>query len=263
MPSMILTPNPSAGTVTIDVTPDGLTLRTVQRIDANSNLSVSVRTPAGTLPTSAPVTLTDHEVALTGSEVLYIANFDDPADMIMQATTPPAPVTEAAAAGWLTLPLIPDQVQPLVRVTNYDEARGSMNVYHDVIDRSDPAVTLSRLRTRAGTLELWCQDYPTVRGVVELLNRAEVLLLRQTRQPGLDLYFGVDDAVGAAPHVAQRNPTQWSVRVGYREVARPQGSMHDFVEPWTFGVLAGAYDSFDQVRAAFATFDDLAAGNPS
>lgn len=247
-----VTPHPAEGALAINVTTDGLTLTDIRRQDANG--SASVRTDAGTFPTTNPPIIVDYEPALVGP-VVYRAFFADGPTLTYSRGDGWAP----EHATWVSVPLWPVKSVAVTTVTQYDADRGSGNVFHDVIDRVDPVVTLAPLRTRRGTFEAWCTDYAAALQVAAVHDLAQVLMLRQDAHPGLDMFYAVDAGSVSITHypLSEGMPTRWAVRVPYREVTRPAG---DLIENagWTCDAVAAEFDTFASLPGTFATFDDLA-----
>ena len=103
-------------------------------------------------------------------------------------------------------------------VTGYEETSESGGSLHWIVGRSDPIANPGPLRSRQGSLDLWCADYATAKAVKDLLAAGEVVMLRQPTFPGLDLYLSARSA-----SVRAEEPTsgtrRWTVTVDYNEVA--------------------------------------------
>lgn len=254
MASIDLTPSRDLGTIAINVTTDGLTLTGLYRQDATSWVpSRPVRVDEGTFPTTNPPIIVDYEPALTGL-IRYTATFADGPNLTYTLGDGWA----APDLTWLSVPLWPGQSVAVEMVTTYDSGRASGNVFHEIIDRVDPAVTLAPLRTRRGQLEIWCADYPATLTVTAVLDLSQVLQLRQTTHPGMDMYFTAAGDVATSHYPIERGmPTRWAVRVPFREVARPVGDLIENLG-WSFDDVAAEFATFDQLPSVFATFDDLA-----
>lgn len=254
--SMVLTPHPELAAIYVSINTDGRTLTELRRYDANG--SAAVRVDAGLFPTTNPPVIVDYEPAISnvtttpwGNTVRYTAIFASGPSITSSWTgwyTGPRP--------WLSVPLWPEKSVQVELITGYDAGRTSGSIFHEIIDRVDPAVTLAPLRTRAGMFEVWCADYPTAAAVVAVHDLAQVCMLRQPDHPGLDMYYAVDGSVSTATYSTDR-PLRWAVRVPYREVSRPSGDLIANAG-WTFDAVAEEFDTFAEVRSTFATFADLA-----
>lgn len=247
MPTMTLTPRPDLAAVIVNIDTDGQVLTAISRSDANGG--GTVRVSAGVLPTSNPPVIIDYEPAITGT-LMYTAFFE---------SAPPVTVFLGPLGGdktWLMPPLQPGQSISPTLITGYAAARRSGNTFHDVIDRPDPAVTLAPLRTRTGTLDVFCLSYTEAAAVVELHRSAGVLLLRQPDYPGLDMYYAVAGDVYLTPAQLQ-DPIRWRVQIDYREVASPAGN-EVMGTGWTFDDVLVEFDTLAQIPGTFATFDALA-----
>lgn len=255
MPSLNLTPRPDEASIVLAVETDGLALTGLYRRDVNSwpNM-VPVRLDAGTLPTTNPPIVVDYEPALRGL-LEYRADFSDGSRAHYNINDWAARVTRT----WISVPLWPTRSVAVDLVTSYAAGRTSGNTFHDIIGRTDPAVTLAPLRTRRGDLDVWCADHEAAQTVLGVLDLAHVLQLRQRAEAGLDMYFAAGDEVTVQHYPLQAGmPTRWVVRVPFREVARPSGDLIENLG-WSFGDVAAEFARFDQLPATFATFGDLAA----
>jgi hypothetical protein len=248
--TLSLTRRPDLGAVIISINADGRTVTSVQRLDANDSISREVRINAGVLPTNNPPTIIDYEPALVGT-VLYIVHFASGSPLSASVQAP------SRGTSWLTIPVYPSIRTEVDLITGYDERRETGSIFHDVVDRLDPVVTLSPLRTRAGSIEVWCADYAAARDVIDVHDRAKVILLRQPDHAGLDMYYVVESVSTAPFELRQGYRVRWGVQIGYREVAAPLGDIAANLG-WTFGIVAARYSSLAQLPATFATFEDLA-----
>lgn len=162
---------------------------------------------------------------------------------------------------WLFVPIIPNFSARVAQVTNYSSSRATNSTVHRVIGRADPLITLGRLGTRTGTLEIWCPDYESARDLEGVFDRGEIVMLRQN-VTGLDMYF-TGTVTSAAPYAPEgENHTQYRFTVEYTEVLRPVGALQGSLG-WNFEMLASQYLSFDAVAASFEDFDALALNEES
>lgn len=250
--TMTLTPRPDLAAFVLNINTDGLTLTSLVRYDANASPR-AVRLDAGTLPTTNPPVIVDYEPALSG-QVTYVARFSNGST----ANAWSSPTGLGVTRPWLSVPLWPEKSVSVDLVTSYSAARRSGNVYHEIIDRVDPAVTLAPLRTRSGTLEVWCPDYSTAAAVVAVHDLAQVCYYRQPDIGGIDTYYAVDGLIDLEPHAPREGaPVRWRVRIPYREVGRPTGDLIANTG-WTFAAVAAEFTTLADLPATFDTFADLA-----
>jgi len=214
-------------------------VRRIVRTDVNG--PAMLRVPARMLPSSGLLTVEDREAALVGP-VRY-----DVDDGARGAT---ATTELAASMPWLSLPLLAAQSVQVDSVTGYDAARDSLSTLHYPINRVDPLVTLGKMRTRAGRLEVYCSDHTAASRLYRLAGKGEIMLLRQAEHRGLDMYFtvtrdGVEYVDGS-----------WLYSADYTEVAWPGGDLVTR-EGWTFADLKTSADTFETVTSRYLTFDQL------
>ena len=100
-------------------------------------------------------------------------------------------------------------------VTDYAAQRASMAVLHEVIGRPDPVPALGALRTRTGTLTIWCSTLALAQAVVDLYAVPRVVMLRDPSMPQLDMYH-VATSTRLSP--VSLDPLRWAVDVAYTEL---------------------------------------------
>lgn len=144
----------------------------------------------------------------------------------------------------------PQLAQTAGLVTGYDASRSSATTEHQVIGRPDPVVRLAGLRSRRGTLTLWCDSYESLRDLIGVYERTEVVLLRQPDYAGLDLYHACIE-VREGPY--DDGGKRWRLDVTYAEVGYPTGPLLG-AQGWTWTDLVGAYPTWTAVVDAFPTW---------
>lgn len=105
-------------------------------------------------------------------------------------------------------------------VTDYSASRASATVLHEVIGRADPLPALGPLRTRTGTLEVWCATEATAHAVVALYALGKVVMLHDPDHLPLEMYHVVTD-VEVRPDGPDK--ARWLVTVDYAEVYSTAG----------------------------------------
>lgn len=106
-----------------------------------------------------------------------------------------------------TGPLVPDLV------LGYEAARAGRNVFHDIIGRADPDVSLQPAAPRAGTLQLFFLTEP--QAVVAAAAHAvpAVFTLADSTYPTIGMRYVLDGRIGI-----KLDHTRWIVSVDFREV---------------------------------------------
>lgn len=212
-----------------------------------------VRTLPGMLPAASEIVLRDFEAALMGY-VSYTATTADGRSWTVGVEQPP----QVVPATWLFAPFSPQNSRRVDMVTGYQAGRSSRSMVHEVIGRPDPLATLGSLGLRRGMLELWAADYPTALQLVDVHDLGEVVMLRQDRHPGMDMYYvhaGGD--IDISPHQLRGGAPRWRVAVPFVEVAYPAGDRMGSLG-WTFDSYATA--QFDTLTADYPTFNALTQG---
>lgn len=214
----------------------------------------------------APVRLQQGQVLSGGSLIA----FDSEAALVGPVTytveSIVANVAESAATtvtfdGTNALPRINAVQRPgdglaLSALTVYRSQRSSASNVFEVIGRSDPIVSLGVLRSRTGTVEVWCSDYPQARALELLAGIGEVLQLRQPDHAGMDMYM-TSTSVAVEPFTNGLAP--WRVTVEYVELSRPTGPVYGSAV-WTLSNSFMRNPTLAQSRAEFPTLAALAAG---
>lgn len=223
--------------VQLILTPSASVSGGITRTDING--TAPVRLPAAAVfPRTDPLTVTDWEAAL-GVPVTYRAG---------GAT---ATVTLTAPGPYLVPVLRPALSRAVEGVTEYRAERVSLGTVHQVSDRPDPLVALGRLSARAGVLTLWVPTHTEARAVENIIDLSGVLLLKQSENPGQDLYF-VSLSTDLAP---DKDADGWTLGIRYQEIARPTSPVTETA--WTFGTVSRSFPSFRNVTTGYADFEGL------
>jgi len=104
-------------------------------------------------------------------------------------------------------PLVPDLV------LGYEATRAGRNVFHDIIGRADPDVSLQPAAPRAGTLELFFLTEAQAALAVDVHASPAVFTLTDSTFPTIGMRYVVDGSIGI-----KLDNTRWIVSVDYREV---------------------------------------------
>lgn len=155
------------------------------------------------------------------------------------------------------VPVLPQYRAQVSSVTGYDAARDSSTTRHQVIGRPDPVTVLGVLRTREGRLRMWCKTYEDAKDLEAVAAVGEVLMLRQTDYPGMDMYF-IADGSRITPDQSTINGQRWAVEWDYAEVAVPTADLLG-AAGWSFNNVA-ALARFRDVKQTYKTFAALAVG---
>lgn len=243
-------PDTATGSVTLTVAHDVSVSRVLR---SNAYGLQEVRAASGQLPSAATGTtiLTDYEAG-HGVNQYLVYN----ASGVQVASTT---ATLSVDAPWLTVPIAPNYSEQVQMITNYSAGRSTNSFVHQIIGRADPIVSMGKLGTRTGTLEMHAETLESAERLARVFSRGEAVYLKQQVQ-GMDMYFIPED-IDVSPYtVAGQDATEYRFAVSYREVSRPFGGLAGALG-WTFDALASAYPSFDAVTAAYADFDALTLGD--
>jgi hypothetical protein len=248
MTTLTATPDIATASVLLSITKTE-TVSRIERTDING--THEVRVPSLTLPSTGAGTLhlTDYEAAhgVNNYRVIHSGSSE-------VAT---APAVLALVQPWVFVPVLPNKSLSVPQITTYNASRTSSTIRHRVIDRTEPVVNMGKLGLREGQMDIWCPDYLATRDLDEALNTGEILMLRQ-EVPGMDMWFSPSE-VDVQPFSEQGNQTRYRYTVRFQETLRPEGFLKG-ARGWTFDELAESFITFDQVTAAYASFDDLLIG---
>ena len=245
MTTLTATPDIATASVLLTITKTA-TVNRIERTDVNG--THDVRVADYTLPSSGSGTLhvTDYEAAY-GVNTYRV--YGSGSSSVASQTA-----TLTLSQPWIFVPVLPDKSVPVAQITTYQSSRSSSTILHKVIDRRDPVVNMGKLGLREGQLDIWCPDYLTTRALDEALDTGEIVMLRQ-EVPGLDMWFTVSD-VDVQPFNEQGLSTRYRYSVRFQETERPVDKLKG-ARGWTFDELANSFSTFDQVTAAYASFNDL------
>lgn len=223
----------------VGYTPDAFTLT---RTDANGTRPVRLLERQEIM--SGALVVVDYEAAMTGPITYQLTTSG--------TTLPAASTTLDGSEGYRLAPAVfPQFATTLALVTGYDAERSSGSIVHHVIGRADPVVRLAPLRLRAGTLTVWCEDYPAATAVHDVYRRGEVVLLRQPDHSGFDLYHV---ATHAREGVYIDSLGRWMVEVTFVEQKWPRGPLLG-TTGWTWDDLLAVCATWDDVARLFPTWN--------
>lgn len=244
MTTLILTTDPSTGTVRLTITPTAAVTR-VRRSDANG--SADVRTMDGELPhTAGTVLILDDYEAGHGTTTYTVTT---------AAGTVTGSVVLALSSPWLGTPENPQHSAPVPAVLGYGAGSTTRSTVHEPDGRGDAVVIVMGGAKRRGTLTLQGGSYATTLGLLSICQRGQTLMLRQTQHPGMDMYF----IAMQAEIVTSRSDgagSLFDLDIQYLEVARPGGALSGALG-WTWADLAAAYPTWDDMYDAYATWGDV------
>ncbi|TDE91589.1 hypothetical protein EXU48_15705 [Occultella glacieicola] len=241
------TPDPANGNILLDITPGtSSTVDAITRTDANG--THPVRLLPNQLPTPSQLIVRDYEAALTGPVTYTLTGAGG-----SQVTT-----SLGSDHPWLFVPVYPQFSAAVESVTGYTSDRATQTTVHQVIGRPDPLVTIGRLQTRAGTLEIWCASHADALTVQNVYSLGHAVMLRQVEHAGLDMYHFAR-AVTVDPFAPQGARTRWRVAVDYVEVNRPTADLAGSLG-WNYSELAAAHTSYFEVAFTYADYNALLVG---
>ncbi|MEV7972867.1 hypothetical protein [Cellulomonas sp. NPDC089187] len=244
MTTITATWEPERAAVLLRVDPTSPVL-SITRTDANG--SAAVRLQEDAFPITDDISVRDYEAA--HGLVAYSA--------ATAAGAVTAEVTVTLTAPRLAAVVLPNARADLDLITGYESGRQPAVSVHQVIGRADPVPVLGPLRTRTGTLRIFCKSWDAAQEVVAVYAAAEVVLLRQPWYRGMDMYHVATGAVTCSP--ATEAGVRWMVEVPYTEVRRPIDDLRGAIS-WTYDRLAATGGTYAQVRGGYATYAALSAG---
>lgn len=109
-----------------------------------------------------------------------------------------------------------NSITPLL-VTRYEAAQESRNIFHDVIGRADPDVTLRPASTRRGSLELLFENGDDAETARALLAQPKAFTYTDPDLPTAGMRFALDGNL--SPALEDETRELWQVTVSYRELA--------------------------------------------
>lgn len=242
---LTVTPQPTLGYVTVDVT--GLTGTIVVTRQTPGGAAVPVRNMD---PVGAGVTSVNDRECPFGVPVTYTATY------ATSSTTTVATQLDSTAARLEH----PGQAALGKWVQVLDDTPPSWespSAVHDVINRADPIVTAQTMRSRSGTLRLWCDNQAEVNEILQVFQSGLPVLLR-TPQPAL-----LRDGWLAPLRVTDAHTTATRegrpVEVEYRMATRPVGASIG-TAGWRWTDAVTSYGTWAVHRSSFATWALAAAG---
>lgn len=247
MSTVVLNPMPEIGAIRLSITPPvGGALLQVQRTDTNG--TAVLRTLTGQLPYSlqTPLVLDDYEAA--AGQVTYTIG----------ATGQPGPDTvttnfDLGTTPWLGLPITPQYSVQVQNVLEYGSEVESRSVVHEPVGSRFPIVISQEASTRRGQMTVFAGSYATALSVLRLVQRGQIVFLRQGELTGMDMYFSANHA---SLKLLAQDPLTYGVDIDYTEVTRPKGSLAGALG-WTWNALKNDRASWGDVTATFATWADV------
>lgn len=220
----------------------GVTTYRLMRTDANGVRAV--RLMDGQTVVDGSLVVEDAEAALTGA-ITYTLTSSTGA--YLSAST-----TLAGVQGYRLVPApFPQFSSTLDMVTGYDASRPTSTVVHEVIGRTDPVARITPLKTRRGSLTIWCSQYASMQTALDVYRRGEIVFLRQPDYPGLDMYHV---ALGVRETGYDEQHKRWQLTVDFVETAPPTGPLLG-AAGWTWDDLAAAFPTWSQVQSYFETWN--------
>lgn len=103
-------------------------------------------------------------------------------------------------------------------VLGYELNFESRNIIHNVLDRSDPEVTLHEPLSRSGTLELFYLTEATALAAVNMHRQRDRFVFTDSDRPALNMTYVVDEGTITVT-LDDETRVRWVVSIPYREVA--------------------------------------------
>lgn len=103
-------------------------------------------------------------------------------------------------------------------VLGYEAAQDGRSVFHDVIGRSDPDVTLRELATRSGSLDLFFLTRADADAARTFHAAAKVFTYNAIDNPSTSMDYVVAEG-GVRIKLDDATRARWVLTVAYREVA--------------------------------------------
>lgn len=136
------------------------------------------------------------------------------------------------------------------------------SVWHDVIDRRDPLVTVSPMRYRSGEWLFAVVGASERATLLALLTTGEPMLLRSSCPERVDDVIALPLSMSMDPVMAGAPEGTRILRITYQAVTRPLAP-YAGTEGWTYGQLDAGTASYAIVLDDFATYTALYAGPPA
>lgn len=249
--AMVLTVEPAAAAVRVDISGAAAGTVTIARSDANGN--GVVRQAVGQVVSAGSLVVRDYEAALTGF-IFYTATDSSGATVGPQF---------AVLENVVTLPQVAPVGQPqygvaIDAVVEYDATRGTGSVVHDPLGATKPIVIVGRMKLRQGNISFYAATYGSVGPLENVFELGSVLMVRQPTYPGMDMYCVVTDS-RVAPRADATSPRRWDVTATYVETAAPDVPLAG-AAGWTYQGVKDSYADYSGVRFYFASFKALLIG---
>lgn len=104
-----------------------------------------------------------------------------------------------------------------VSVTGYATSHASRNVFHDILGRGDPDVSLGPASLRQGTLEMFFETETDANNARVILTQPAVFTYTDDDLTTTSMRFAISDTV--APALEDQTRELWTLSFGYRELA--------------------------------------------
>lgn len=234
---------------------DAYTLRSLTRSDSNGTRPVRLFEGQG-LSDGVLVTV-DPEPALVGL-VTYTAVVRDTVGNVDVTVHASASLDGLVRRSRIAPASLPARGEWYELTPGLTLGRESTTTVAQVINRSDPLVTLGAQTLRSGTLRVFATDYAMGAALEAVFNTGEIVFLRQPDHAGLDMYVvGTRTSLELQPELT--SPRRWILSVDYIEVAPPTTALRGSLG-WTFAASTARNATFDASRQEFPTFLALLIG---
>lgn len=157
---------------------------------------------------------------------------------------------------WLGLPVTPQFSARVDSVTGYEAGVDSLSTVIEPSGGNVPLVIFRGGSTRRGSLDVWAGSYAAALALLRLVQRGQIIMLRQAENPGMDMFFHASRAGITTLLQPANKPTVFGVRLDYIEVGRPAAPLSGALG-WTWGTLKNSAASWADVFAGYATWGDI------
>jgi len=252
MSIITITPNLATGSHQLEVTSLAQVNR-IQRTDANGTRDV--RLVEGILPWpgsgSTTLVVDDYEAAHGTSTYTVTSTADvSTADAVL----------DLSGVVWLGVPVTPQFSAKVQAVLGYGADGESRATVLEPEGSSFPIVIRRGSGSRTGQLELWGGSYTEALNIWKTRMRGQVLFMRQSEHPGMDMFFHASNA-SITTLTTEQGTTRFGVQLRYLEVARPGAPLSGALG-WTWLELKNTYATWGDVFNDFGTWGDVRTNTP-